>query len=253
MQITKPKMIIFDYGHTLLYEPDWDSDRGDMALMKYITKNPNNCTLEDVKNGAELVFGQHIESVRKIGYDISAQVGNRVLYEYLGIEFSLTPLEHETVFWDGASRGAVMPDADKMIDYINKKGIRSAVISNLLWSGEALTERLNRLLPNNQFEFVMTSSDYLFRKPNRMLFEIALCKARLDAKDVWYCGDNPQADVKGAAQVGVFPVWYDNNTERDKDRPDEITAPCDHLHINEWSEMIEILEKKEFNPDVTPV
>ncbi len=23
-----PKMIVFDYGHTLLYEPGWDSDRG---------------------------------------------------------------------------------------------------------------------------------------------------------------------------------------------------------------------------------
>lgn len=210
--------------------------------MKYITKNPNNCTLEDVKNGAELVFGKHIESVRKIGYDISGQVGNRVLYEYLGIEFSLTPLEHEIVFWNAASAGAIMPDADKMIDYINSKGIRSAIISNLLWSRDALTERLNRLIPNNQFEFVMTSSDYLFRKPNRMLFEIALHKAGLDAKDVWYCGDNPQADVEGSAQVGIYPVWYDNNTGRDKDRSNKITTSCEHLHIHEWSELIDILE-----------
>ena len=55
----------------------------------------------------------------KIGYDISGQVGNRVLYESLGIAFSLTPLEIETVFWNGASMGAIMPDADKMLDYIN--------------------------------------------------------------------------------------------------------------------------------------
>lgn len=98
--------------------------------MKYVTKNPNNCTLEDVRKGAELIFGKHI--VRKTGYEISAQAGNKALYEYLGIEFSLTPLQMETVFWNGASMGAIMPNADKMLDYINENGIRSAIFSNLL-------------------------------------------------------------------------------------------------------------------------
>lgn len=209
-----PQMIIFDYGHTLLYEPGWDSVRGNAELLKYVTKNPNNCTLDDVVKGAELILGKNIENVRKIGYDISGQIGNRVLYEYLGIEFSLTPLEMESIFWNGASMGAIMPDTDKMIDYLNKKGIRSAVISNLLWSSEALTERLNRLLPNNRFEFVMTSSDYFMRKPNRILFDIALQKSGLRADEIWYCGDNPKADIriKGAAVSGesvlrILSVW----------------------------------------------
>ena len=151
-----PKMILFDYGHTLLYEPGWDSVKGTAELLKYAVKNPNHCTLDDVTKGAELIFGKHIENIRKIGYDISRQVADKVLYEYLGIEFSLTPLEMETVFWNGTSMGAIMPGADKMLDYINRNGIRSAVISNIVWSGSALTERLNRLLPKKQFEFVIT-------------------------------------------------------------------------------------------------
>lgn len=239
-----PKAILFDYGHTLLYEPGWDAVRGNEALLKYVTKNPNNCTIEDVRKGAELIFGKHVESVRKIGYDISGQVGDKVLYEYLGIEFSLTPLEMETVFWNGASMGAIMPDADKMLDYINKNGIRSAVVSNLLWSGAALTERLNRLLPNNQFEFVMTSSDYFVRKPNRILFDIALQKVGVSADEVWYCGDNPQADIEGAAQVDIYPVWYDNDTEKDyKNCNNEHLPQCEHLHIYQWDEMIDLLER----------
>ena len=238
-----PKMIIFDYGHTLLYEPDWDSVRGNAELLKYVTKNPNNCTLEDVKKGAELIFGKHIENIRKIGYDICGRVAKKVLYEYLGIELSLTPLEMETIFWNGASKGAIMPDADKMLDYINKNGIRSAVISNLLWSGDALTERLNRLLPNNQFDFVITSSDYFIRKPNYILFHIALQKAGLHTNEVWYCGDNPQADIEGSSQVGIYPIWYDNNTDYDyKDRSNEQIPKCEHLHIHEWNEMIHLLE-----------
>jgi putative hydrolase of the HAD superfamily len=237
-------MIIFDYGHTLLYEPNWDSDRGYAELLKYVMKNPNNCTFEDIRKGAELIFGKHIEDIRKIGYDICGQIGNKVLYEYLGIEFSLSPLEMETVFWNGASIGAVMPDADRMIDYINENGIRSAIISNLLWSGDALTERLNRLLPNNQFEFVMTSSDYFMRKPNRILFDIALQKSGLSADELWYCGDNPQADIEGSSQVGIFPVWYDNDTDKFyKDRASEISPKCEHLYIKEWKDMISKLNE----------
>ncbi len=239
----KPEMIIFDYGHTLLYEPDWDSVRGNAELLKYATKNPNNCTLDDVIKGAELIFGQNIENVRKIGYDIGGQIGNRALYEYLGIEFSLTPLEMETVFWNGASMGAIMSDADIMLDFLNEKGIRTAVISNLLWSGEALTERLNRLLPNNRFEFVMTSSDYFMRKPNRILFDIALQKAGLSADKVWYCGDNPKADIEGSSQVGIFPVLYDNDTDKGYIKSSDYkTLQCEHLHIHEWRELIDILE-----------
>ena len=107
--MTCPKMILFDYGHTLLYEPGWDSVRGNEKLLSHA-----------IKRYAEIVFGENIERVRKLGYDISGQVGNRFLYEYLGIEFSLSPLEMETVFWDGASAGAMMPEADKMLDYINQ-------------------------------------------------------------------------------------------------------------------------------------
>ena len=118
-------MILFDYGHTLCYEPNWDSVRGNKALLPYITKNPYNKTLEDIVAGVSLIYGKHLESIRANGYDISGQVGDRVLYEYLGIEFSLTPLEQEIVFWRAASEGAIMPNADKMLDHLHKLGIRT--------------------------------------------------------------------------------------------------------------------------------
>ena len=33
-----PKMILFDYGHTLLYESDWNPVRGNEELLKYVEK-----------------------------------------------------------------------------------------------------------------------------------------------------------------------------------------------------------------------
>lgn len=46
---------------------------------------------------------------------------------------------------DRITLGAIMPGADKMLDCFPKNGIRSAGISHLMWSGSALSGRLNRL------------------------------------------------------------------------------------------------------------
>ena len=144
----KPEMIIFDNGHTLLYEPDWNTERGNRAVFAHIVKNPNGVTVGEYAKICSEVFGK-MEDIRKTqNCDIPARTGHKIIDDLLNIEFSLAPTEREIVFWTAASSGAVMPYADRMLDRLNENGIRTAVISNLAWSGEALTERLDRLLPN---------------------------------------------------------------------------------------------------------
>lgn len=77
--------------------------KGDIEAIKLfgLTKTPWHI---------ELIYGEHVAKVREYGYEISGQIANKTLYDYLGIEFSLIPSEMETVFWDSASAGAIMPD-----------------------------------------------------------------------------------------------------------------------------------------------
>lgn len=239
----KPKMILFDYGHTLLYEPGFDFFRGEEALFQYVKSNKKNLTPKQVCDFSQELFKQ-ISVVREMGYELHQWQFQRFLYEYLEIEFSVSPAEAEKIFWDNVSIGALMPNADKILRYIDEHSIRSGVISNIGWSGSALTERINRLLPKNKFEFVIASSEYMFRKPSPMLFELALRKAGLDAADVWFCGDNIKADVEGSSAVGIFPVWYENSAiENPWSRQNEGAIPaCEHLHIHDWCELISVLE-----------
>lgn len=196
---------------------------------------------------SEAMFSNIREGIREIGFDIRRQFYTKTLYEYLGIEFSLTPLEMDVVelentLWDDVSELSIMPDADKMLDYLNKNSIRTGIISNLPWSGDALRVHLDKHLPNNRFDFVMTSCDYLFKKPNRILFDIALQKSGLCANEVWFCGDTPEADVEGAAKVGIFPVLYDNDAKY-KNCSDDQALQREHLHIYEWTELNDTLER----------
>ena len=239
----KPEMILFDYGSTLLCEPGFDFLRGEVALFKYVKNNKHGLTPEQVTDFSKGLY-EKLESSRELGIEMHEWQYQRFMYEYLGIELSIPCLEAEIVFWTNASDGMVMPNADKMIGYINANGIRSGVISNIIWSGAALTDRINRLIPCNEFEFVIASSDYMFRKPEPMLFELAIRKAGLTADKVWFCGDNIKADIEGASAVGIFPVWYENLIMEDPWRADNNGAVpgCDHLHIHDWNELIEILE-----------
>jgi putative hydrolase of the HAD superfamily len=239
----KPKMILFDYGHTLLYEPGFDFLRGEEALLEYVTSNKRGLTPREVSDFSQTLF-ERISVVREMGLEFHQWQFMRFLYEYLEIELSIPVPEAESVFWYNVSAGTVMPYAAEMLDAVNAHGIRSGVISNIGWSGTALTERINRLLPKNNFEFIIASSDYMFRKPNPMLFELALRKARLEAQDVWFCGDNVKADVEGSAAVGMFPVWYENETVENpwREKNKGIIPACEHLHIHDWRDLINVLE-----------
>ncbi len=237
----KPEMIIFDYGHTLLYEPNHSTSAGNAAIYPYIAKNPNNVSLEEFDRTCTEVFAQ-IRTSRG-GLEIHEFAVLKTFYELMGIELSVSLPEAERIIWEGISIGAAMPQVKEMLAFLREQGIRTGVISNICFSGNAMKERLKRILPEHTFEFVLTSSEYAFRKPHSAMFRIALQKAGLTADKVWYCGDDFDADVMGAQGVGIFPVLYEC-------RDVELFLPvvneqpeCDfeYLHIHEWKEMMDVL------------
>jgi putative hydrolase of the HAD superfamily len=237
-----PKMILFDYGHTLLYESGFDDTKGYEALLPYATRNENNLSAAEIAAVATELFMDIGRHSRNHGVEIHDHMFQRLLFEYLELDFSLSRDELDCLYWENAAPGAPMPNVLKLLDFINKKGIRSGVISNISFSEYTLSERINRLLPNNRFEFIMASSEYVYRKPNKILFEVALKKAHLKPEEVWFCGDHPQFDVVGAASAGIFPVWYQSNLECPYRKGTEDDKPeCAHLHIHDWEELISIL------------
>ncbi len=130
------------------------------------------------------------------------------LYESQGIEISLSNSEIDTVFWNAAAPGMPTEGIKDFLGYLKNKGIRTGVISNISYAPSVVAERINRLLPENTFEFIITSSNFMFRKPNKRIFDLALEKDGLEPDEVWYIGDQYECDVKGSLNAGLLPVWY---------------------------------------------
>lgn len=207
-----PKMILFDYGQTLLDEERFDGVKGTAAVLKYATKNKYNLTAQQVQEAANEInneLGRYHPQTRHL-YQV--EVPNSMfcpyLYESQGIELSLKQPEIDKVFWDASSPGKPTDGIEGVLTFLKEKGIRTGVISNITYAPEVVKERIDRMLPNNEFEFIIATSGYLFRKPNKRIFQLALEKAGLSAEDVWYIGDNYECDVIGARNAGIFPVWY---------------------------------------------
>jgi len=106
--------------------------------------------------------------------------------------------------------------------------------SNRGFTGEALTRRFARLIPEHTFEFVIASSDYGVRKPDPLIFRAALSRAGLPAEDCWYCGNELRADVLGALGAGLLPVYYAP--------PGAETADVPALCIRHWRELLLLLD-----------
>ena len=244
MNLKIPKMIMFDYGHTLVYEDSWDGEKASSAVMEYAVYNKNNLSPAQVAAFSEMLFNETTRMARKYGIEAHEHQYQNLIYEYLQIKIDLPPYKIEEVSWDNAAPAHAMPYINETLEHLHRLGIRTAVISNISFSGEALKNRINSVLPDNKFEFMIASSEYVVRKPNKLIFELALRKADLDANagDVWFCGDSVDYDLAGARAAGIYPVWYESEYDCWYiERGSQIKPSYDHLHITDWRELIKIL------------
>ena len=236
-----PKMILFDYGQTLVAEQKFDGVKGTEAVLQYATRNKYQLSAEQVQAKANEInreFGRFDPEKRHLfQIEIPNTMFTPYLYESQGIEVALSNSEIDTVFWNAAAPGVPSEGIEDFLRYLKNKGIRTGVISNIAYDSSVVAERINRLLPENAFEFIITSSNFMFRKPNKRIFDLALEKAELQPGEVWYIGDQYECDVKGSLNAGLLPVWYIGAI----DLP--YTEDKNILTITDWDELRRRMEE----------
>ena len=245
MTLVKPKMILFDYGGTLLCEPDWNLLRGEKAVFQHVIYNPFHYTPEDI-SAWEINYFQSLQSIRDAGAELTEIQLLRLKYELHGIKLDIPYEQAEIVLWDHAApmtEDCVYPNIRQVLVSLHEQGIRTGVISNIGWTGAALARRINMLLPDNHFEFILASSDYGIRKPSTKLFQVALAKAEQKPEDVWFCGDTYDKDIEGARSAGLFAVLYQGHADGDRKKAiAEFPIADDSVMITDWLELLRILE-----------
>lgn len=98
----KPEMIIFDYGRTLIYQPNYNASNGNKAIYPYIDRNPRNISFEEYDRSNIELF-EKIKKERGKYLEIPEHNFLRLFLEYMDISLSVSLEEAEIIIMNGIS------------------------------------------------------------------------------------------------------------------------------------------------------
>jgi putative hydrolase of the HAD superfamily len=228
-KIRKPSGIIFDLGNTVLHEVSYNTLAGNRRLLELTENNPG-VTAEDIQKLAGEVYGWMDIAREESMIEISFETFNRLFYEPLGVTFRVGYDELEREFWKAACNYVPAPAIYALLDMLQANHIKTGIISNSIFSASTLIKELEKHNLARYFQFVIASADYGIRKPHKAIFQIAVKKMGLEESDIWFVGDKPEYDIKGALDAGLYPVWYNW-----QDKPGTIDG--DYLEIKSLDEL----------------
>ena len=242
MQYNKPKMILFDVGGTLFDDGKCNPAEGFEKLRHYAI-NP------DVTNGEALAgywddFLSEVSGIKsESGINLDVPLSSVIKYAAIntGLVFGIPMAAQEEIFDRYNSSRNVIDAVPELIRKLDSLGIRTAVISNNMMSGESLSLAIKRWIPSAKFEFCLTSADILFSKPSKNIFLTALKYAGLEPEECWYCGDKIKPDVYGASGCGISPVLLDVESSTPLEFRGDDTCEK-YLAVNNWNVLGEFIE-----------
>jgi HAD superfamily hydrolase (TIGR01509 family) len=116
-----------------------------------------------------------------------------------------------------------------------RKRHRLAVVSNFDYTPTA-RHILEREGVADLFETVIVSDEVGWRKPKSVIFELALRRLGIDAKEALFVGDRADIDVVGAQGVGMPVAWINRDGSP---LPEYLRAP--EFEIRDLAELERIL------------
>jgi putative hydrolase of the HAD superfamily len=230
----KPLGVIFDFGDTVLHQESFDPVTGNNRLLEFATNNAG-LTATDVQLVADEI-GREVNQLRDESHiEFHVQSFQRLLYETLGLSFRISYFQMEREFWNAAVKLTPVEGISDVLETLEAHHIKAGIVSNTTFSGATLREELAKHNLAHRFSFVISSGDYGFRKPNPRIFEVAIKKMNLNRQDIWFVGDKPEYDIKGAVACGLCPVWYNARNEA-------TSIDFDCLVVRNWREFREKLD-----------
>ena len=165
--------------------------------------------------------------------EIPCAAMQRYAFGVLKLEFDVSLEELEWQFWQAGAPAEPAEHIASLLEELNRQGIAVGVVSNLMYSGKTLARRLAEFLPGQRFAFALSTCDYVYRKPQKQIFDLALTLAGCKPEEALFCGDNLRCDIWGAHNAGIPSVWY---TRYLRHRP-ELAPPDSTRELTDWLEL----------------
>lgn len=229
------KLVIFDFWDTIV-NYNFDPIKANSLMLKHSLKNPDN--IDAYRLGMEIknVF----TTIRKMNEEIEVPFASMHYYVHrkLNLEMDEEYDELEYLFTKEGHSLSLVDGVKEFIEYILEKGYKIAILSNTILKSRTQERILKELLPNIKFSFIISTSEWVFRKPNIRIFNVALMHANMDPQDIYFIGDNFKADVMGSSNAGMTPIWYNPN-HKGKD------FNIDCIEVDSYQKLLQYFKNKD--------
>jgi putative hydrolase of the HAD superfamily len=185
--------VLFDWNNTLVHF-EWDDERMLEGHRAALGRDDPDFT----RRWHELVFGDH-------GYRPYAE-----LLRELGVDDADAYIDAEHEVWRPAH--SVLASASALLDSLRARGLRTGVVANS-WPDPARVLRADAQAFGlaDKLDAMVFSEEVGARKPAPEIFEYACAQLAIEPEDTMYVGDNLEADVQGAGNLGMTTVqalWF---------------------------------------------
>jgi HAD superfamily hydrolase (TIGR01549 family) len=239
------KAVLFDLGHTLInYHNDWkDPERRAVANVarRVCDASPDGVTpdqvsehlLELLDQGRKVKLEQHLEipltDVLGNCFHRFAIEEDEELMEQSLEEFYAVLLEHREI----------VPGTKEMLQFVKDNDFLIGLVSDVAWGLPSYFPQrdMRHYQIHEYFDDLVFSTDVGLRKPNPKIFKIALSNLGASADCSYYVGNNLQADVLGALNVGMIAILKESSfyTHDDEIVPD--------AKVSTWDQFEDILRR----------
>jgi putative hydrolase of the HAD superfamily len=201
--------VIFDFIGTLIHVTEYSLEKSKLKLYKSLVRAGFNVAETDFLNA----YNQAYEESRLKRYNELVEVTDAVwvaqALSRLGFETDPEDLRVKTAvaifFQDYLNSMELNQCAEQLLSRISKQ-YKTGLISNFTYA-PVIYAALRKLKIKKFFNAVLVSEDVGWRKPNKKIFQEALRRLDVNAKETVYVGDCPSEDIGGAGAMGMNTVF----------------------------------------------
>ena len=231
--MNKPDALLFDLWGTLLNSVDFDPQKGHAAVLD-TCENPKGVPLDAVMDLARRIVNATVAREEESALEYTQASLLKTIADAFELCPRLGPVESEWVFWRASLQVILINGVSDLLRSVDSLGLPMWVVSNSSFAACTLERELEAQGIRGHFRFVISSADYGVRKPDPLIFEVALRRLGFDAGQVWFAGDNVGYDIIGAHQAGIFPVAFNPR----KKIPDTVG---EHVVISSWDQLLPLI------------
>jgi putative hydrolase of the HAD superfamily len=219
-----PEAVLFDLDNTLA-DRDRSIERYSNAFFDRFSgqiaeKDPHGLARSIIDadgggyTGREALFSQLVESLDWRERPATVELG-----------------EHWGSYFPGSAEP--VPGLMSTLQALKGMGLSMGIVTNGLTASQMT--KIEVLGLREYMGSVVVSEAAGVRKPDVAIFNLALSELKVKPARAWYVGDNPAADVVGASEAGLTPVWVKGHHPW----PDGIDEPA--LQIDRLDELVPLV------------